>query len=375
MTILEPASRFSLGAQSQQSVQERTGKTIGLLNAYSTRNLGDSAIMSAIAGLCGEHQVVASVRDASPLPVAGVELRSGLDRCNAFVSVGGDIFNNARPWFVTRSFLRNVTELRNRASRTIVFGQTIPSSCKGLGLALLARALSQTSAVVVRDAESARVLKRHGVDAVLSYDVAFSLNDCPCAVARARTLYDQSGLDPDRTALISVRGFDSLYPHDSSLFQVRMARLAQRLLARGHQVAVLIQSDAGRNDSDREIAEKLIEGVPGLRIVDLFANPHDEDRVATLMSVIAQANIVVAVRYHTAVLRLAAGRHAYHLHYSRKGQDLSNRLGLDGCSLGSFEPDQALDAIEYSADRIFDVAPVARHVRQSFAQAFEMLWR
>jgi polysaccharide pyruvyl transferase WcaK-like protein len=103
-----------------------------------------------------------------------------------------------------------------------------------------------------------------------------------------------------------------------------------------------------------------------------LADASDKDPVATLIGMLAIANIVVGVRYHSAVLRLAAGRHPFHLHYSRKGEDLSRRLGLDGCAIDAFDPDAAIPAIEATAQKAFNVRPISEHVRSTFAAAMEI---
>ncbi len=84
-------------------------------------------------------------------------------RATAQVSVGGDIFNNARPKLVTRRFLELVQELRSHDPRSsFVFGQGLPSSCKGLSLAWLAHAMGRLSSVTVRDTLSHARLQGRG---------------------------------------------------------------------------------------------------------------------------------------------------------------------------------------------------------------------
>ena len=83
---------------------------------------------------------------------------------------------------------------------------------------------------------------------------------------------------------------------------------------------------------------------------------------------LAAANVVVAVRYHTAVLRMLAGRHAYVLSYSNKTRDLIDRLGSPGCDLDAFDPDQSIRSIEDSAELCFDPTIAQHSVRQDFAR-------
>ena len=85
-----------------------------------------------------------------------------------------------------------------------------------------------------------------------------------------------------------------------------------------------------------------------------------------LTAIFAIANIVVAVRYHGAILRLITGRKCYVLHYSNKGSDLCQRLGIAGSALGGAVDDTLLGEIEASGEAAFDATPYARHVRESF---------
>jgi polysaccharide pyruvyl transferase WcaK-like protein len=344
-----------------------------LINAYSTRNIGDAAIMTALSQLTPEGCVQVSVADAQPIDIAGVVQTREPQEARRFISVGGDIFNNARPNLLTKAFLRNIAGVLRHRERTMLFGQTIPASAGWLGEPLLARALRTVGAVVVRDCESFELLRRHGVEAQLSFDAAFALDPSDRGVWQASALFSRAGLKPERTALLSVRSFDSIYRHDQTAFLDRMARTAELLIGRGHQVAVLIQSDVNARDSDRIVAAELKARVPELVVLDLLADDDLGDHVATLIGALTIANIVVAVRYHAAILRLVGRRVPYNLYYSRKGQDLDYRLNLPGCALESFDPDAEIDAIEATADAVFNPAPISQHVRSAFDTAYARL--
>lgn len=346
---------------------------VGLLNTYSSRNLGDAAIITAIRELSGVTDVRANITDEVPVHISGLSYSSNLSDCKRFVSVGGDIFNNARPNFLTRNFVSNVHQLRTVADRTIVFGQTIPSSCGWLGLPVLASALRRTRAVVVRDEESFDILKRFGVKVELSHDAAFALSPTDLGIRSAEQLFAKQELVADKTVLLSVRSFDSIYPHDQEQFQKSMTELSSRLLDRGHQVAVMIQSDVNDRDSDRTIAKQLQQATPGLKIIDFLDDANISNSVETLLGALAIAKSVVAVRYHAAVLRMAGGRQPYHLFYSRKGRALHKRHSLTGGALDDFDPIQAVSDIEELSDREFRPDPLRQHVVSSFTHAFEQL--
>lgn len=340
---------------------------IGLLNLYSTRNLGDAAIYASLAQMSPDARAIGLLEEEQPTAIEGFATSLDLKKCDTLVSVGGDIFNNARPSFVTRRFLSNIAGLKHAPKRTMVFGQSIPRSCRGLSFKVLVHTLRQLSSVTIRDEESYGRLRAAKVDAQLSYDTAFVL--CPDEVANA--LADEHltmlGLEPCKTALISLRNESSMYAKTNG--EKQLLEVSQRLLERGHDVGLLVQADGDAADSDRQMALRIKQACPRAVIVDPFLQNVAIDPWKLFVGILSIANIVVAVRYHAAVLRLISGRSAYVLHYSNKGNDLCQRLQLEGSELGVEPPSHLIRAIENSARMDFDVAPIAQHVRESFQHA------
>ncbi len=347
---------------------------IGLINAYSTLNLGDAAIYSAFRQLLPGMDLVGCVQDEHPDSTLGVSFMPDRPRkCDAYISVGGDIFNNSREWLVTKAFLNNLAELRHSPSHTILFGQSIPRSCHGLGFFLLQRYFKRLAAVCVRDAESHQRLCAAGVPAKLSYDIAFVLESSPLAEATARQSLEQLAIDPAQAAIMSVRGFDSMYGHDNQAFVSRMSQLSLELSGAGLKPIVLIQSGAYGSDNDLDVAAAIQDRAPGTAILNPFVGNPTVPSWQLAMALFALADIVIAVRFHTAVLSLAAGRVPYHLHYSNKGRDLCQRLHLPGCDLASLELPSALPAILATRGRLFIHEPVRDQVRRDFQWCLDQL--
>ena len=126
MTIHAPASQFFDPSLAFARERAQTPSRVGLMNTYSTRNLGDAAIITAIGKMSGATDIRANISETSPIWIPGVAYQNDLTDCSRFVSVGGDIFNNARPIFLTKTFISNVSKLHVHAKNTIVFGQTMP---------------------------------------------------------------------------------------------------------------------------------------------------------------------------------------------------------------------------------------------------------
>ena len=344
---------------------------LGLINTYSTRNVGDLAIYNAIASMAGNATLATDLPEGDAHGIPGLDRTLALEQCDAYVSVGGDIFNNAREWLVTRQFLKNLQRIASvPADRAFLFGQSIPRSCHGLAFAALARVLRRLPAVYVRDEESYRRLQAAGVAVHLSYDTVFALDMPVRAEAAARRLFVSQGVEPERCALISLRGFDSMYRHDNAQFEQRIVQLCKGLQQRGHTPALLIQAEADGADQDAGIAERLRAQVPGLAVINAFSSEAAVSSWELAAAATAIAHIVVAVRYHTAIFRLLAGRMPFNLYYSNKGRDLSSRLALPGCDLKDFDPSMhMLSCIEATADRSFNVKPIRDQVRADFIHA------
>jgi polysaccharide pyruvyl transferase WcaK-like protein len=317
--------------------------------------------------------VSARFQDQSPEFNPGIQAVNEEIPCDAYISVGGDIFNNAREGLITKTFLRNLWELRRSPQRTFVFGQSIPRSCHGLSFRALAFCFKRLAAVCVRDVESHKRLMAAGVPAILSFDTAFRLTVSTAAQQEARAAFDALGIRPDQAALISLRAFDSMYGHDNSQFQQRLGQLCQALQNRGHQPILLLQAQAYGADNDLAVAESLVQMVPGVKIFNPFSIPHRCANWELVMAALAQAHLTVAIRYHTAVLRLATGRVPFNLYYSNKGRDLSERLQIPGCNLAEFNPAEQVALIEKTADQSFDHEAIRRQVIQDFSQCYQQV--
>jgi len=348
---------------------------VGLINTYSTLNLGDSAIYSALTALASPATVVADLPESDPMLVHGLTRETTPTGCNAYVSVGGDIFNNAREWLVTRTFLDNVARLRHPpAEHTLVFGQSIPRSCRGPAFHWLAHHLRGLAAVTVRDEDSLHRLRAKGVAAELSYDVVFSLKPSDAGRLAAQALYAQAGIDPARATLISVRGFDQMYRQDNQLFQDHMVQLCAQLHRRGHQPVLLLQARALGADEDSGVIAGIRARSDKVQVLNPFlAQDCGTPLWDVTAGLLGLANTVVAVRYHTAIFRLLNGRMPFHLAYSNKGRDLTQRLGLPGMDLARFDPQECVAGIEASAARNFDISPIRDQVRSDFHSAFKRI--
>lgn len=344
---------------------------INLINTYSTHNIGDYAIYSALQQMLCWDDVNAVFQDENPFPINGIACVDQLPKSDCNISVGGDIFNNPRKHFITRRFLSNLRQLLISPKQTILFGQSIPRSCRGLSFFLLSQVLRQLATVVVRDQESHERLVNAGVNARLSYDTAFILRRDPEADQEAEHCFNTIHVDPDDCVLISLRGFDSLYNYDNQSFADKMITLCKCLYNEGKQPVLLIQANADSKDSDFEIAKLIQKELADIPSINAFEHSSFISHCQFLQSVICQVGMVVAVRYHTAVLALAGGKVPFNLYYSNKGQDLSRRLGIPGADVRDFDPVLQLPVLLSTQNQSFDNESIRKQVLADFHSALE----
>ncbi len=351
-----------------------TIKNLQLLNTYSTHNVGDAAIYASICTMAKElgfnqfsFKKLIDVNELSEH--IGHEVQnsdSRLDLLQQYLAVGGDIFNNARPLFLTKQFIVNISELRKSPKRTTLFGQSIPRSCQGISFRVLAMHLRALSCVCVRDQESYDRLRDAKINARMSYDTAFA------SLPKDEHLSQVKALNIphiDRLALISLRSFDHLYPQDSQKFIQELVLLIKRFKSEGLSPAILLQSKVSNSDSDLALIRKIQLAI-SVDVIDPFELHRSLPQIAPwqiAQAITVLATIAVGVRYHTSVFRLTGGKMPFNLYYSNKGEDLTNRLAVPGIGVSDFSVDTHFDEIMKTKDMQFDAALVAAQVRNDFA--------
>jgi polysaccharide pyruvyl transferase WcaK-like protein len=341
-----------------------------LVNEYSSNNLGDAVIYESFVQLASPICVHSRLDQSQRDRVRGLFPASTPTVDDIFASVGGDIFNNARRHFVTKRFLQNLRMLAAcPRERSFLFGQSIPDSCQGLAFRILCGVLRRLSSVTVRDEKSHRRLQDVGVTAELSFDIAFAYLPSADSSHAGRALFARYEVDPERCVLVSVRGFNAMYPHDGQRFITKIAELCQLLFMRGHVPTVLLQANVEEGDSDRLVVAELRRRIPKLAVMQPLQVGGGHHPIDAFVGAIALAHAVVAVRFHTTILRLLSGRQSYNLNYSSKGQDITNRLTLPGVDLDAFDPIRAVKDIELSATGCFDPVAQRTNVRSAFERS------
>ena len=332
-----------------------------LIHFYSDRNVGDAAILAALSRLAG-------VRG---FDVLGPNDKARAAEASALISVGGDIFNNARPGLVTRRFLSKLSQLRWAPQKTMLFGQSIPPSCDGVALNLLAKHLRRISSVTVRDPQSVEKLSGRGFKVGLSVDNVFALRPEDADLKNAHAMFEGAGLVAADTAVFSIRSFNHMYPTDEADYMRRMVDTMVRLSDAGLSVAVLLQADVDEADSDRTLCEALRQQFSRLKILDPFQADGEPWRVA--LGALGEARTVIGTRYHTAIFRMVMGRMPVGLWYSNKGEDLHRRFHVPGSTSDGFNPAVIAPMALRHANSSFDAEALRAQVERDFDAAIDQI--
>ncbi len=361
----------------------KTLKSLQLINAYSTNNVGDAAIYNALLTMSQQHgfnQVVLPHIEESRATlqqrIGNIEKKlSSVSPCQqSLLAVGGDIFNNSRPKFVTRRFLKNAAQLSVAPKRTALFGQSIPRSCRGISFKWLCHKLRKIASVTVRDQESFQRLQSAGVNAKLSYDSVFAAEVNVDTVGLIQELYGAKNQNQlSELALISIRSFDQMYPQDSKKFMQAIVQLIRRLEKYGLSVGILLQSQVDASDGDANVIRH-IQNECDVNVLDPFQIhqklPHLKPWEIS-QGLIELSQLVIGVRYHTSIFRLMGGKMPFNIHYSNKGADLCHRLNVPGVSVDEFSVEKNFQDIVKTIDQSFAPGSIATQVREDFAQAIQ----
>ena len=368
-------------------VSTTTHHAIQLINVYSCNNVGDAAIYASLVDMaqgitvCWPENQQNSLANNLKIGDAAMS-HSPCREVDMHLSVGGDIFNNVRPKLITRRFLQNLAQLRAQPQSTALFGQSIPRSCQGLSFQLLSSSLKNIANVTVRDQESYERLCKAGVNANLSYDAVFSQQLQQRWVESVA--YQLHGvINFAETAIISLRPFDSLYQYDSQRCLEKIVGLCHELKQQSYVPTILQHASVDGKDADALMISE-IQKQCAVKVIDplsinqntFLKSSHPSLKISKMttpwqftMAAISMAAIVVGIRYHTSVFRLAANKMPFNVYYSNKGQDLCDRLSVPGVSIQDFCPQQHIGDILKTADQRFDSQVIRQQVHADFKQA------
>ena len=298
-----------------------------LAGAFGQRNPGDEALLAAFVDALGDRPLVATssdpVQTESEHGIAAIHARDAravaraVGRAEGVVFAGGTIFKTLHPHSERRplELLRNALGV---AAATRAAG--IPLALAGVGAAPLAgrraRALARAvvkraDLLVLRDAESARLLAEAGAPAPfrVGADASWTQVEPPLApTARG---------DAVIVALSHLAGGPGLAAR-LALILTPLQRAGLRLRLQPWQVA----SPAAGRDDDLALARAVSAQLPAA--AEIVPPPAT---LADACDLFAGARLVVALRFHALVAAASAGVPAIAYAHEAKLAGLGARLG------------------------------------------------
>jgi len=326
-----------------------------LANAWHDDNKGDSAIALATLGALHRRYPGAEVHVRSLLkaddpafatayrhvllryPDVKVEPRSWRRRpitdADLVVLQGGsNVFDSGRGLILGFPRLAQVLFPAWAAQRagvpTVFLGHTLGPFPPGPSRWLVRRILARSRAVVLREDRSRQLAHRLGVpEEVLrtAPDMAFAIE--PEASSLVEELLTTEGLRNRRFAAFAVRRHPYRGDKATAHMITTLARAARRLLDEDvvDQIVVVAHTVGPTPvEDDREVSHRLAEAIGHDTPV------IDRDLTAPeLAALYGQAELVVSVRLHGAVLAMAGGAPAFAISYfTAKTEGVMDQLGM-----------------------------------------------
>lgn len=233
-----------------------------------------------------------------------------------------------------------------------------------LGRRLLRAMRTLTERALVRDAESAALLRQHGFadeQIIVAYDVVFNFPLPKAAGPQSardyllfcpRDWFFVSAILPTRFALKRARR------HQGSRLQIyrrHMVELVERVLRDNQQLT--IQGVAFFYSQDLNLLAAIHAQLPA-DIADRFVVETNELSPAEFLHRARSAAAVFGIRLHSLILGAVAGAPLVPLTYSAKVENLAKYLGLEAVTTKLARPDFAIEPVAQNIQRALGAKPV-----------------
>ncbi len=357
---------------------------------YGGGNLGDEAVLAGIVQLLRERDPDVSITALAVNPTQTARLhgiaavarqpfkaRAAIKRCDTFALGGGGTVQDVTSIFNLPSFLLYPMLAARMGKRVVWCGVGVGPLGTRLGRWLARLAARSAQSITVRDQLSATLLRRLGLPSTpsltITADPALCLTPAPIATAlkvlQNSSIYIDEGeiaAGRDKSRSYSNALNSNLKPQTSNLVVFALRRPLDPLLGKGWRLGYLLPVSVrerwGRwsaaaerlyTDTCNALAQLADYCVAAWGAEALFI-PFDavdrkvatavmarmqhpqhahqlegEHHPATVMAVIGQADMVVAMRLHGLILGAAMGRPLLALSYDHKVRSFMQRLDAE----------------------------------------------
>lgn len=321
---------------------------------YGFDNLGDELILQVLIEQLKAHQIKITVLSQNPKKTAqqyGVEaikrtsfidIVDVLAQANLFISGGGGLFQDATGPMSTIYYGGLIHLARFFEVPVCFWAQGVGPLRKKMSRNLTASALKKCEVVTVRDEKSAALVESlTGEEPEITADPVWLLN-----VPKKKATVKKTGNKKDKTAEpwqvgVSLRPWGELNDQRMKALANRLKELAQKE-DRPVEFVLLPFQKAEDTHLLESFAKLLKDYCPNA--VTTIVKPDE------VMSVIADCDVIVGMRFHSLILGLLCNVPIYGLVYDPKVASLLEMFDLKGCRIEELEALRADEIHAYFSD-------------------------
>jgi polysaccharide pyruvyl transferase CsaB len=290
---------------------------------YGLGNAGDEAVLEASVGLFREQRpdLVLAALSASPKTTASAlqidaaprmkptAVLRELRRCRLFLSGGGSLFQDRTSLKSLLYYLWTLDMARRLGARTMVFAQGIGPLGRPAARRLTARVLRRVDAITVRDADSADLLRRIGVEGRGAPEIEVTAD--PVFALRPEVTDRVTAAAPSRPAIaVSLRPWPGV--------EALLGPLAEALGRFEGEVS--FQAWPLFPHEDIPVCERFAALLPGTQVVREPLAPRE------WMTLAGWSDVVLAMRLHALIFAAARATPVVGVSYDPKVDALLDRL-------------------------------------------------
>lgn len=258
--------------------------------------------------------------------------------CDIFILGGGGLFTDEERPFVSLFWALHGFAAHLLKKKVLCLGISV-GKIHIFNRWFVKKVLKLAKIVMVRDRHSQEILEKVGVKSYLGCDFASVAQNVPASAKNAQH-------DINNYIVISARQFKNI---DEKLYKI-LAQLCDAVIEKYGLAVKLISFQKGE-ENDIKILHKIFEQVKQRNKVKVENFYEDIDE---LITVLANAKIVIAMRLHAGILSAIAGTPFIPLNYMEKVSDFWEMFpDIKTLDLNKINVDNLLEAFRdiYSAER------------------------
>jgi len=303
----------------------RPGDRVLVLGGYGVRNVGDEAILSGLLNElpdCRLRVVSRAPRDTSDMhrvkAISPLPAPAALWGGDVLIVGGGGIFSGHMGNLGQLIPLFSRLALA-RGTRVAFHGIGVYSSAPRWVRRSIATLAPKLASITVRDAASARLLRRRGIEALVVPDLSQAMSSAPSE--RGRELLRTLGLDSARPRVALC--LTATEPTSAEALLHSLPRVIDSLSEVQFALVPMSHHPTMPRHNDLQFARRLRSMAPRLAVLEDWLHP------AEILALLGQFPVVVCMRYHSLLFAARAGAAIVAIPYAEKCSSWLEEQGLE----------------------------------------------